>query len=306
MNARVVLKVADLPAFIAELKKAGLRFSQRDANRSRWSPNANRGSGRESDRTVRAGWLIWVFACYLAAIESPCVFRRGVHRRDPFRRHGHCRRIRDWQPDDAIARHQIRHHNRRGTCDVAARGGDGRPLLAFARPRGSPCPCAVRPAQRSGALAGALIYTRLGPGALTRVLGGLLLLTAVAQLTGWASRWQPHGPLVALFGLVSGFFGGVAGNQGGLRSAALMAFGLPPLGFVATATATGLLVDAARTPVYLGTRGQTVTLGHPSSSPRSASSSGRSWASASCWDCRRAVSARPLAGQSAHSGSGCS
>jgi uncharacterized membrane protein YfcA len=103
----------------------------------------------------------------------------------------------------------------------------------------------------AGALAGAVIYTRLGPGALTRVLGGLLLLTAVAQLTGWTSRWQPRGPLVGLFGLVSGFFGGIAGNQGGLRSAALTAFRLPPLSFVATATAIGLLVDAARTPVYL-------------------------------------------------------
>ena len=47
----------------------------------------------------------------------------------------------------------------------------------------------------AGALAGAPIYTRLGPGALTRVLGALLLLTAVAQLTGWATRWQPHGRL---------------------------------------------------------------------------------------------------------------
>ena len=103
----------------------------------------------------------------------------------------------------------------------------------------------------SGALAGALLYTRLGPGALTRVLGALLVLTAVAQLTGWASRWQPQGGLVALFGLLSGFFGGIAGNQGGLRSAALTAFALPPLGLVATATATGLLVDAARAPVYL-------------------------------------------------------
>ena len=102
-----------------------------------------------------------------------------------------------------------------------------------------------------GALAGALIYTRLGPGALTRLLGTLLLLTSIAQLTGWTSRWQPHGGLVALFGLVSGFFGGIAGNQGGLRSAALTAFDLPPLAFVATATATGLLVDAARAPVYL-------------------------------------------------------
>jgi uncharacterized membrane protein YfcA len=43
----------------------------------------------------------------------------------------------------------------------------------------------------------------------------------------------------------------MAGNQGGLRSAALLAFGLNPLPFVATATATGVLVDAARTPVYL-------------------------------------------------------
>lgn len=103
----------------------------------------------------------------------------------------------------------------------------------------------------AGALAGAVVYTRLGPGALTRVLGGLLLLTAVAQLTGWTRRWRPRGSLVAAFGLLSGFFGGVAGNQGGLRSAALTAFSLSPRDFVATATATGLLVDAARTPVYL-------------------------------------------------------
>jgi uncharacterized membrane protein YfcA len=106
-----------------------------------------------------------------------------------------------------------------------------------------------------GSLVGALIYTRLGPGILTRVLGGLLLLTAAAQLTGWASHWRPKGPVVAVFGLMSGFFGGVAGNQGGLRSAALTAFGLPPLGLVATATATGLVVDAARTPVYLWNSG---------------------------------------------------
>ena len=106
-----------------------------------------------------------------------------------------------------------------------------------------------------GALAGAVLYTQLGPTALTRVLGGLLLLTSFAQLSGWSSRWQPHGPFVAVFGLVSGFFGGVAGNQGGLRAAALTAFGLTPKTFVATATATGLVVDAARTPIYLWTAG---------------------------------------------------
>jgi hypothetical protein len=96
-----------------------------------------------------------------------------------------------------------------------------------------------------------MLYTQLGPSALGRVLGALLVMTAVAQWTGLASRWRPVGPAVSLLGLASGIFGGIAGNQGGIRAAALTSFGLGPQAFVATATATGLLVDAARTPVYL-------------------------------------------------------
>jgi uncharacterized membrane protein YfcA len=112
----------------------------------------------------------------------------------------------------------------------------------------------------AGALAGALLFTELGSTALTRVLGGLLILTGLSQLTGWAAHWQPRGRMVTLLGLVSGFFGGIAGNQGGLRSAALMAFGLPSVRFVATATAIGLLVDAARAPVYLWHAGSTLRM----------------------------------------------
>ena len=107
----------------------------------------------------------------------------------------------------------------------------------------------------AGALAGAVLFTRLGPSTLTGVLGGLLILTSFAQLSGWSRHWQPHGPLVSIFGLISGFFGGVAGNQGGLRAAALTTFQLSPASFVATATATGLLVDLARTPIYLWSTG---------------------------------------------------
>jgi uncharacterized membrane protein YfcA len=105
-----------------------------------------------------------------------------------------------------------------------------------------------------GGLAGALIYTMLDAEVLKRVLGGLLVLTSVAQFSG-LDRWHPKGPMVALLGLGSGFFGGIAGNQGGLRAAALTAFWLTPAAFVATSTATGLLVDAARTPVYVYTAG---------------------------------------------------
>ena len=77
------------------------------------------------------------------------------------------------------------------------------------------------------------------------------MATAVTQLTGLARRWRPRGAAVTALGLVSGVCGGVAGNQGGIRAAALASFGLAPREFVATATATALLVDVARTPVYL-------------------------------------------------------
>jgi uncharacterized membrane protein YfcA len=65
------------------------------------------------------------------------------------------------------------------------------------------------------------------------------------RLTGWAA-W--------IAGLASGVFGGLVGNQGGIRSAALLGFDLPKRTFVATATAVALLVDGARVPIYLLTQ----------------------------------------------------
>lgn len=107
----------------------------------------------------------------------------------------------------------------------------------------------------AGGLGGAALFTRLGGPALTAALGGLLVLTSIAGFTGLASRWHPRGATVWLVGAASGLFGGLAGNQGGLRAAALSAFNLSPTSFVATSTATGLLVDAARMPLYLWSRG---------------------------------------------------
>ena len=54
-----------------------------------------------------------------------------------------------------------------------------------------------------------------------------------------------------ILGGLSGLFGGLAGNQGGLRAAALTTYHLTPAQFVATSTAVGLMVDAARLPVYI-------------------------------------------------------
>lgn len=102
----------------------------------------------------------------------------------------------------------------------------------------------------AGGLAGALLYTRLGGRSLTIALALLLILTGITNITAPTSRpWSNR--TAWLLGLLSGFFGGLAGNQGGVRAAALLAFQLPPLTFVATATGTALLVDLARTPIYL-------------------------------------------------------
>ncbi len=51
-------------------------------------------------------------------------------------------------------------------------------------------------------------------------------------------------------GAASGVFGELVGNQGGIRSAALLGFDIEKEAFVATATAIALMVDAARMPVY--------------------------------------------------------
>jgi uncharacterized protein len=107
-----------------------------------------------------------------------------------------------------------------------------------------------------GGLVGAFAFASVAPSVLARVLGALLVLTSVAGITGWSERWKPQGLVVWIFGALSGFFGGVVGNQGGLRAAALSAFDLEPTAFVATSTLIGVLIDLVRTPVYLFRAGE--------------------------------------------------
>ncbi|RLA89957.1 MAG: sulfite exporter TauE/SafE family protein [Deltaproteobacteria bacterium] len=57
-------------------------------------------------------------------------------------------------------------------------------------------------------------------------------------------RWLPLG------GLLSGFFGGLSGHQGALRSAFLIRSGLTPQSFIATGVVIACLVDLARLSVY--------------------------------------------------------
>lgn len=115
----------------------------------------------------------------------------------------------------------------------------------------------------AGGLFGALLFTRLGGATLARVLGALLLLTAISALTGWATRVRVPRWAAWILGALSGFFGGIVGNQGGLRAAALLGVGLAPTAFVATSTMSGVIVDLARTPLYLVRAGDAVLASWP-------------------------------------------
>ena len=106
-----------------------------------------------------------------------------------------------------------------------------------------------------GGLMGALLQAALRSGLLTAVLGLLLLVAGTSEVLQRPVP-LPQTPAARLLaGALSGLFGGLVGNQGGIRSAALLGFGLSPRQLVATATASAVLVDLARVPVYLATSG---------------------------------------------------
>ena len=110
-----------------------------------------------------------------------------------------------------------------------------------------------------GGLLGALAHNWASNPALTIVFGAALLLAALSELTGAARRIQLRGAAGWIAGAVSGILGGMVGNQGGIRSAALLGFQTSRTAFVATATAVALFVDVARLPVYLWLEGDALT-----------------------------------------------
>lgn len=113
-------------------------------------------------------------------------------------------------------------------------------------------------ASAAGGLAGAVMRGWLSGPSLTRVFGALLILSGLAALIGWTKRLHLSRVAALCAGALAGLFGGMVGNQGSIRSAALLAFRLPPRAFVATATATGMIVDAVRLPVYLSQAGSVI------------------------------------------------
>jgi uncharacterized protein len=106
----------------------------------------------------------------------------------------------------------------------------------------------------AGGLVGALFHNTFQNVVLTFIFGFLLVFTGISGLTGLTNKLRFKGVIIWIAGGISGFFGGMVGNQGSIRSAALLGFELHKEQFVATATGIALMVDVARVPVYLGTQ----------------------------------------------------
>lgn len=102
----------------------------------------------------------------------------------------------------------------------------------------------------SGGLTGAAFHAFLTSRWMAGVLGLILIFAGVMGLLGLSEKLKLTSRQAWIAGALSGIFGGLVGNQGGIRSAALLGFDLSKQTYIATATAIGLFVDIARLPIY--------------------------------------------------------
>jgi uncharacterized protein len=113
-------------------------------------------------------------------------------------------------------------------------------------------------ASAAGGLLGAWLGSHFSSPILAYILGGLLVFAGFMGLTGLSKKMRFGKKIAWLGGALSGLLGGLVGNQGGIRSAAMLGFNLEAKVFVATATAIALIVDGARMPIYFFANPETV------------------------------------------------
>jgi uncharacterized membrane protein YfcA len=110
-----------------------------------------------------------------------------------------------------------------------------------------------------GGLAGALLHTFFVSDILRIVFSTMLIVAGTIGVLKISERLRFGKIGAAVAGFASGFFGGLVGEQGGIRSVALLNFDVEKEAFIATATATGLIVDAVRMPTYFLTQSNQIS-----------------------------------------------
>ena len=89
-----------------------------------------------------------------------------------------------------------------------------------------------------------------GPTGAGLTIGLLMILFATLELQRWFHELKAPPRLMPLGGVVTGFFGGLTGQQGAFRSIFLLRSGLPAERFIATGVMIAILVDVSRLTTY--------------------------------------------------------
>lgn len=82
------------------------------------------------------------------------------------------------------------------------------------------------------------------------LIGILIILFSLYEVVPYFKNLSFNKNKLTIGGLLSGFFGGLSGHQGALRSAFLIRLNLSKESFIATGTAIACIVDIARISVY--------------------------------------------------------
>ena len=89
-----------------------------------------------------------------------------------------------------------------------------------------------------------------GPTGAGIAIGAMLIFLALLELHPRFQRVAAPARLLPLGGLLTGFIGGLTGQQGAFRSRFLLKFELAPRQFIATGVLIAILIDVARLPTY--------------------------------------------------------
>ncbi len=122
-------------------------------------------------------------------------------------------------------------------------------------------PAAVLGALALGDLATGAAFTwqafghTFAPSAAGMAIGSAMIVFAALEAMPWFRKLALPPGYVPLGGAVSGFMGGMTGQQGALRSLFLLQTGLDGPRFIATGIVVAVFVDLARLPTYAATFG---------------------------------------------------
>ncbi len=89
-----------------------------------------------------------------------------------------------------------------------------------------------------------------GPTGAGFTIGAMLIVFAALELQPWFRRLSAPPRLLPVGGILTGFLGGLTGQQGALRSMFLLRCNLEPERFIATGVLIAVLVDLSRLPTY--------------------------------------------------------